>query len=180
MDAEEFRKYGHEVVDWIAEYLANVREFPVLPDVKPGQLTAALPRSGPEQGEGMDRILDDFESRIVPSLTHWNHPRFMAYFAVSASGPGILGEMLTAALNVNGMVWKSCPAVVELEQVTLGWLRGWMGLPERFSGVIYDTASISSMHAIAAAREMADPDARLRGTRPGLRNVYVGTFPFLH
>ncbi len=168
MDAEEFRKYGHEVVDWIAAYLANVREFPVLPDVKPGQLTAALPRSGPEQGEGMDRILDDFQSLIVPALTHWNHPRFMAYFAVSASGPGILGEMLTAALNVNGMLWKSCPAVVELEQVTLGWLRDWIGLPDRFSGVIYDTASVSSMHAIAAAREMADPEARLCGTAPGL------------
>lgn len=168
MNAEEFRKYGHEVVDWIADYLATVRDFPVLPRVEPGELTAALPPSGPETGEPMDRILDDFRTQILPAVTHWNHPRFMAYFAVSASGPGILGEMLTAALNANGMVWKSCPAVVELEQVALGWLREWMGLPENFTGFIYDTASVSSMHAIAAAREMADPDARIRGSRGDL------------
>ena len=163
MDAEEFRKHGHEVVDWIADYLANVRRYAVLPSVKPGQLTSGLPACGPENGEPMEQILEDFRELIVPAVTHWNHPRFMAFFSVSASGPGILGEMLTAALNVNGMVWKSCPAVVELEQVTLGWLRDWMGLPESFAGFIYDTASISSMHAIAAAREMADPEARVHG-----------------
>jgi aromatic-L-amino-acid decarboxylase len=166
--SEEFRKYGHEVVDWIADYLANVGDYPVLPAVKPGQLTAALPAAGPETGEPMERILDDFRTTIIPAVTHWNHPRFMAYFSVSASGPGILGEMLSAALNVNGMVWKSCPAVVELEQVTLAWLRDWMGLPGSFFGCIYDTASTSSMHAVAAAREMADPDARIRGGRGGL------------
>jgi len=164
VDAEEFRKYGHEVVDWIAEYLAGVHEYPVLPSVKPGQLTSELPASGPETGEPMKQILEDFRELIIPSVTHWNHPRFMAYFSTSASGPGILGEMLTAALNVNGMVWKSCPAVVELEQVTLGWLRDWMGLPQSFDGFIYDTASTSSMHAIAAAREFADPDARVHGS----------------
>jgi aromatic-L-amino-acid decarboxylase len=173
VDAEEFRKYGHEVVDWIAGYLGNVRDYPVLPEVKPGQLTSALPPSGPETGESMERLLEDFRTTIVPALTHWNHPRFMAYFSVSASGPGILGEMLTAALNVNGMVWKSCPAVVELEQVTLGWLREWMGLPEDFAGFIYDTASISSMHAIAAAREMADPEVRVHGAGADTRGALV-------
>jgi aromatic-L-amino-acid decarboxylase len=165
VNSEEFRRHGHEVVDWIADYLANVGDYPVLPDVKPGQLTAALPATGPETGEPMEQILDDFRTTIIPAVTHWNHPRFMAYFSVSASGPGILGEMLSAALNVNGMVWKSCPAVVELEQVTLAWLRDWMGLPENFFGCIYDTASVSSMHAIAAAREMVDPDARVHGGR---------------
>lgn len=173
MDAEELRKYGHQVVDWIADYLANVRDYPVLPEVKPGQLTSQLPPSGPETGEPMDRLLDDFRTTIVPAVTHWNHPRFMAYFSVSASGPGILGEMLAAALNVNGMVWKSCPAVVELEQVTLAWLRQWMGLPEDFVGFIYDTASISSMHAIAAAREMADPGVRVHGTGADTRGPLV-------
>jgi aromatic-L-amino-acid decarboxylase len=111
----------------------------------------------------MDAILEDFQHSIVPALTHWNHPRFFAYFAVSASHPGILGEMLAAGLNVNGMLWKSCPALTELEQVTLGWLRQWIGLPEEFFGIIYDTASISTLHAIAAAREMADPETRTRG-----------------
>ncbi len=168
MDAEEFRQYGHEVVDWIAEYLGNVRDYPVLPKVKPGDLTAQLPAAGPEQGEPMDRLLEDFRTQIVPAITHWNHPRFMAYFSVSGSPPGILGEMLIAALNMNGMVWKSSPAVVELEQVTLGWLRDWMGLPRTFTGFIYDTASTSTMHAIAAARELADPGARVHGASNGL------------
>ena len=172
MQAEEFRKYGHEAVDWIADYLANVRDYPVLPDVKPGGLTSGLPASGPEAGEPMDRILDDFRSLIVPAMTHWNHPRFLAYFANSSSGPGILGELLAAALNGNGMVWKSCPAVVELEQVTLGWMREWMGLPDNFTGFIYDTASVSSIHAIAAARELICPDARVHGT-PGDLVIYT-------
>ena len=160
-------------MDWIAGYLEHARDYPVLPALKPGELTSQLPSSGPETGEPMDKLLEDFGSVIVPAMTHWNHPRFMAYFSTSASGPGILGEMLSAALNVNGMVWKSCPAVVELEQVTLAWLREWMGLPEEFVGFIYDTASVSSMHAIAAAREMADPDARVHGTGAGTRGMLV-------
>ena len=163
MTNEEFRRYGHQVVDWMADYLENIRDYPVLPTMQPGDLVDRLPSEAPERGETMDVILEDFEHSIVPALTHWNHPRFLAYFAISASQPGILGEMLTAALNVNGMLWKSCPAVTELEQVTLGWLRQWMGLPQEFFGIIYDTASISSMHAIAAAREMADPETRTRG-----------------
>jgi aromatic-L-amino-acid decarboxylase len=160
---EEFRRYGHEVVDWMADYLENIRTYPVLPDMKPGDLLDRLPASAPEHGEPMDAILEDFERSIVPALTHWNHPRFLAYFAISASPPGILGEMLAAALNANGMLWRTCPALTELEQVTLGWLRQWMGLGPEFFGVIYDTASTATMHAIAAAREMADPESRARG-----------------
>ena len=163
MTNEEFRRYGHQVVDWMADYLENIRDYPVLPAMQPGDLVDRLPAEAPERGESMDTILEDFEQSIVPALTHWNHPRFLAYFAISGSPPGILGEMLTAALNVNGMLWKSCPALTELEQVTLSWLRQWMGLPREFFGIIYDTASISSMHAIAAAREMADPEVRTRG-----------------
>lgn len=163
MNNEEFRSYGHRVVDWMADYLENIRDYPVLPAMQPGDLMDRLPASAPEHGEPMDAILQDFERQIVPALTHWNHPRFLAYFAISGSPPGILAEMLTATLNVNGMLWKSSPAVTELEQVTLGWLRQWMGLPQEFFGIIYDTASISSMHAIAAAREMADPEVRTRG-----------------
>jgi aromatic-L-amino-acid decarboxylase len=168
MTPKEFRQYGHQTVDWIADFLASPERYPVLARVRPGELTAALPASGPEQGEPMERILEDFRNLVVPAITHWNHPGFLAYFANSSPGPGILGEMLAAALNPNGMVWLSAPAVVELEQVVLGWLREWMGLPADWFGLIYDTASVSSMHAIAAAREVADPESRTRGTARGL------------
>jgi len=163
MPHEEFRRFGHELVDWMADYLAHVRDHPVLPKVHPGELTDRLPPSAPEEGEPMEAILRDFRELIVPGMTHWNHPRFLGYFAVSGSGPGILGEMLAATLNVNHMVWKTSPAATELEQVTLGWLRQWLGLPEEFFGVIYDTASTSTLHAVAAAREAIAPEARLQG-----------------
>ncbi|MEO8127556.1 MAG: pyridoxal-dependent decarboxylase [Bryobacteraceae bacterium] len=174
MSPDEFRRAGHEVVDWIADYLAGIRDYPVVSQVQPGELTQLLPTSAPLQGESIDDILTDFRSLVIPAVTHWNHPRFHAYFSVSASAPGILAEMLTAALNVNGMVWKSCPAATELEQVTLGWLREWLGLPEEFFGIIHDTASISTMHAIAAARELVDPEARTRGSLPNL-TVYTSS-----
>lgn len=168
MSPEEFRQKGHEVVDWIADYLAHPDRYPVLPDTQPGHLADALPPCGPNAGESMDAILQDFRNLIAPAMTHWNHPGFMAFFANSAPGPGILGETLCAALNGNGMLWKTSPAVTELEQVTLSWLRQWMGLPEQFFGIIYDTASTSSMHAIAAAREMADPEIRFQGASTDL------------
>jgi aromatic-L-amino-acid decarboxylase len=168
MTPEEFRRYGHQAIDWVADYLAHPERYPVLARVTPGQLTDALPARGPEQGEPMETILADFERLIVPAITHWNHPGFMAYFAISGSPPGILGELLSAALNVNGMLWKTSPAVTELEQVTLRWLRQWTGLPDDWFGLTYDTASVSSMHAIAAAREAADPESRTRGAAPGL------------
>ena len=101
----------------------------------------------------MDKILNDIDKVIMPGMTHWNHPDFFAYFAITGSGPGILGELLSAALNVNGMIWKSCPSATELEQVTLDWLRQMVGLPKSFWGIIYDTASVSTLHGIAAARE---------------------------
>jgi aromatic-L-amino-acid decarboxylase len=168
LSPEEFRKFAHEAVDWMADYLAHADRYPVLPHVQPGELIDALPRGGPERGEPMSAILEDFRRKVVPAATHWNHPGFMAYFAISASGPGILGEMLAAALNMNGMLWKTSPAVVELEQVTLEWLRRWMGLPDGLFGIIFDTASTSSMHAIAAAREMAAPEVRTDGAGAGL------------
>jgi aromatic-L-amino-acid decarboxylase len=168
MTPEEFRRYGYQTVDWIAGYLANPEQYPVFPSVEPGQLTDALPAKGPEQGEPTEALLADFERLILPAVTHWNHPGFMAYFANSAPPPGILAEMLIAALNLNGMLWKSAPAATELEQVTLGWLRDWYGLPADWFGITYDTASISTLHAIAAAREAADPDARTLGASRGL------------
>ena len=168
MSPDEFRAAAHQAVDWIADYLRDIRDFPVLPDVQPGDLIDRLPAAGPEQGESMDAILADFRKLIVPGITHWNHPRFFAYFSISASGPGILGEMLAAALNVNHMLWKTSPAATELEQVTLGWLRQWLGLPDDFFGIIHDTASIGSLHAILAARELAAPEVRLTGEHPPL------------
>jgi aromatic-L-amino-acid decarboxylase len=168
MSPEEFRAEAHKVVDWMADYLRDVRKYPVLPQVEPGALIDALPPSGPESGEPMDAILQDFEKLIVPGLTHWNHPKFHSYFSISASGPGILGEMLAATLNVQHMLWKASPSATELEQVTLGWLRQWWGLADEYFGIIHDTASTASMHAILAARELAAPETRLSGQHPRL------------
>ena len=163
MSPEEFRATAHEVVDWMADYLRDIRDYPVLPNVQPGDLIDHLPPQGPEHGEPMPKILEDFRNLIVPGLTHWNHPRFHGYFSISASGPGILGEMLAATMNIQHMLWKASPAATELEQVTLGWLRQWWGLADDFFGIIHDTASTSSMHAILAARELASPETRLTG-----------------
>jgi aromatic-L-amino-acid/L-tryptophan decarboxylase len=153
MPPDEFRRYGRQIVDWIAEYLEHPDRQAVLSQVQPGEILAALPASPPDAPESMDRILDDFERIIVPGITHWNNPMFLAYFAITASGPGIFGEMLAAALNANAMLWRTSPAATELEMRVLDWLRMLIGLPEGFEGVIYDTASMSSLVAIAAARE---------------------------
>jgi len=163
MDPEAFRREAHRVADWIADYLADPGRFPVLSRARPGDIRRALPRDAPEHGESFDAIFADFERTILPGITHWNHPGFFAYFAITGSGPGILGEFLSAALNVQAMLWRTSPAATELEDVTLAWLRRLMGLPEEFSGVIYDTASVSSLHALAAARELAVPDVRSMG-----------------
>ncbi|MBL8212346.1 MAG: amino acid decarboxylase [Bryobacterales bacterium] len=167
MSPEAFRAAGHRVVDWIADYLADPRRYPIQPDRKPGELIDALPSHAPEQGEPIEAILRDFESLIVPASTLWNHPQFYSFFSVSSSGPGILAEALIAALNMNGMLWKSSPAVTELEQVTLNWLREWLGLPESNFGIIHDTASNSTLHAILAARHAAQPAQRAEGAQPG-------------
>jgi aromatic-L-amino-acid decarboxylase len=143
--------------------MCEIRSYPVLAPVKPGALTQKLPASAPERGEPMERILADFCGQVIPAVTHWNHPGFHAFFSVSGAPPGILAEFLTAALNINEMLWKSCPAATELEQVTLDWLRQWLGMPPGWFGIIYDTASTSTMHAIVGAREkaLAERGARL-------------------
>src|SRR4029450_5357468 len=136
---------------------------PVLPRVVPGQLRDALPTTAPERGESFQEIFADFERLIVPALTHCTHPGFFAYFATTGSAPGVLAEFLAAALNQQAMLWRTSPAATELEEVSLGWLRELIGLPPAFEGVIYDTASVSTLHALATAREGAVPDARQRG-----------------
>lgn len=163
MDTETFRVQGHRIIDWIADFLAHIEKFPVLARVKPGDITRRLPGHAPLQSEDFDTIFDDFEKLLLPGVTHWNHPGFFAYFPSSSSGPGILAELLSAALNSQAMLWRTGPAATELEEVALGWLRDLMGLPASFEGVIYDTASISSLHALAAARHAALPSVRQLG-----------------
>jgi len=161
MNAEDFRRYGHQIVDWIAEYLSHPERYPVLSLNQPGDVKSALPSSAPERGESFEAMLADLDRVIVPGVTHWNNPAFFAYFPSSGSGPGVLGELLAAAFNVNAMLWRTSPSATELEEVTLDWLRQMIGLSNDFEGVIYDTASISTLCAIAAARE-AVPDLRVR------------------
>ena len=177
MSAADFRRFGHEVIDWVGDYLEKIEQRPVLSQVEPGDLVAGLPSAAPQTGEAMEAILADVDRLIAPALTHWNHPSFFAYFATSASTPGIFGELLTAAFDVKGMLWRTSPAAIELEEVALSWLRQMMGLDAGLDGIIYDTASVSSMHAIAAARESLDLRIREegmsgRGDLPLLR-VYV-------
>ena len=136
--------------------------------IKPGELVDSLPGAAPDAGEPFEAILADFDEFIMPAVTLWNHPGFMAYFGTTGSTPAIIAEMLAATLNTNGIHWNTSPAVSELEQVTLNWLRQWLRLPKEFFGEIFDTASVSSLHAIAAAREMADPEARENGSRPDM------------
>jgi aromatic-L-amino-acid decarboxylase len=153
MPPNDFKKFGYELVDWIAEYLTNIEKFPVVPNIKPGEIKSKLPKSPPLASEGFNKIFSDVDNIILPGVTHWNHPNFMAYFNSTSSGPGILADLLSAALNTNGMLWKTSPSTTELEKVTVDWMRQMLGLPDSFWGIIYDTASVSSMHAIAAARE---------------------------
>ena len=163
MDDEAFRREAHKLTDWIADYLADPGRYPVLSKVRPGEIRDALPDSAPDRGESFDAIFSDFERVILPGITHWNHPGFFAYFAITASAPGVLAEFLSAALNVQAMLWRTSPSATELEEVVLGWLRKLLGLPDAFEGVIYDTASISTLHALAAARELTVSDIRTRG-----------------
>jgi aromatic-L-amino-acid decarboxylase len=172
MSPEEFRQAAYRHADWIAGYMERVRDYPVLPAVQPGDVAAKLPSAAPEQGEPIEGIFADFQAQIVPALTHWNHPHFHAWFSNSSTPPSVLAEFLIAALNVNVMLWKSSPAATELEQVTLSWLRQWLRLDAEWFGIIYDTASISVMQAIAAAREWIAPECRIKGMQAGL-TLYV-------
>ena len=177
MKEADFRRFGHELIDWIADYFENIDQRPVLPDMQPGDLKAQRPPAPPEHGEPMENIIADLDRLIAPAVTHWSHPSFFAYFATSTSGPGILGELLSAAFDNKSMLWRTSPASTELEEVTLDWLRQMMGLDPGMLGIIYDTASVSSMHAIAAAREGAEQRIREEGMsgRPDLPllRVYV-------
>jgi aromatic-L-amino-acid/L-tryptophan decarboxylase len=161
--AEEFRKQLHELADWIADYREHVAERQIAPNDKPGAILAQLDRTAPETAAPLDEIFADIKRVIVPGVAHWAHPQFMSYFGCTTTSPGILAEMITGALNVNAMTWRTSPAATELETLVLDWLRQWLGLPNEFEGVVYDTASISTMHALAAAREQAASNTRKFG-----------------
>lgn len=153
MDNEAFRKSAHELVDWMADYLGNVEDYPVLPDVAPGDIIKQIPVSPPENSEGFDDIFKDFKEKIIPGMTHWESPNFMAYFPGNKSNPSILAEMLTATLGAQCMQWLTSPAAAELEEQMMNWLKQMLALPDSFTGVIQDTASTATLCAILTARE---------------------------
>ena len=181
MTPEEFRRHGHAVVDWIADYYTRIESYPVLSRVEPGQVRAGLPSHPPAQGEPFAAILDDIEKLILPGITHWQSPNFFAYFPANASGPAILGDLLSSGLGVQGMLWATSPACTELETHVLDWLVRMLGLPEGFlstsagGGVIQDTASSASLCALLAARERATDFASNRRGCDGKLVAYTST-----
>lgn len=172
MSRQEFEQAAGRLVAWVADYLQNSQKYPVLHRTQPGAILEALGPDCPEEGTPMQRLLDEFEQTLVPGLTHWNHPRFFAYFSISASAPGVLADFLAAALNQQAMLWRTSPASTETEQATLNWLRQLMGLATEFEGVIYDTASVSTLHALACARDEKVPDFRFKGLHGPALTVY--------
>jgi aromatic-L-amino-acid decarboxylase len=161
--ADVFRQHLHRLADWIADYREQIAARPIAPNVKPGEILAQLDAVPPESAVSLEEIFGDIERVIVPGVAHWAHPQFMSYFGCTTTSPGILAEMITAALNVNAMTWRTSPAATELETLVLDWLRQWLGLPNEFAGVVYDTASVSTMHALAVAREEASTSVRTLG-----------------
>ena len=181
MTPDEFRRHGRAVIDWIADYMERVESFPVLAQVKPGEIRAALPATAPEQGEAFETILADMERIVLPGITHWQSPNFFAFFPANASGPGILGELLSAGLGVQGMLWATSPACTEVETHVLDWLVAMLDLPPKFlststgGGVIQDSASSAALCALLAARERATNfSSNQRGT-DGKLVIYTST-----
>jgi aromatic-L-amino-acid decarboxylase len=162
-DSEIFRKQLHQLADWIVDFREGLGKIRVAPNAKSGAIRAALPAQPPENGEDFDKILGDIDRLIVPGMVHWSHPMFLGYFGWTQTEPGILGEIATVPLNVNAMTWRTSPAATELETLVVDWLRQWMRLPDQFGGVVYDTASVGIMHALAVAREEAAPSTRKLG-----------------
>src|SRR5437868_8161880 len=160
---EEFREQLHRLADWVADYRANLEQLRVAPNALPGSIQRALPSEPPNTAESFEKILADIDRIIVPGMVHWGHPNFLAYFGWTVTGPSILGEIITAPLNVNAMTWRTSPAATELETVVINWLRQWLDLPAEFGGVVYDTASVGVMHALAVAREQVAPLTRKLG-----------------
>lgn len=173
LEPEVFRRAGRALVDWVADYLAHAAGRPVLPAVQPGELLDKLAEDPPWTGTPADELLGEFERTILPHTVPWNHPGFMAYFAAGGSSPGVLGETLAAALNNVGLLWRSSPALAELEERTLQWLARLLGLPNSWFGTMHDTASTASLHAVIAARERAASAARAAGAELDLNRIVI-------
>ena len=166
MDPEQFRRSAHTLVDWIADYFAELEDYPVTPGVQPGETRARLPAEAPAEGEDFARIFADFQELIVPGMVHWQHPGFMAYFPANGTPPSLLGELLANAVGAQCMSWSTSPAATELEERVTDWLRRLVGLPDGFVGVLHETASVATLVALVAARER---HSELRGNRRGMR-----------
>jgi len=163
MNPEEFRRFGHQVVDWIADYRAGAAKHPVMSHVEPGAIRAQLPSSPPEAPEGFDKVLEDVERVVLPGLSHWQHPRFFGYFPSNGDLSSVLGDYLSTGLGVLGLSWQSSPALTEIEEVTTDWVRQMIGLSDTWSGVIQDTASSCTLVALICAREKATGYSLVRG-----------------
>ncbi|HEX7226232.1 MAG TPA: pyridoxal-dependent decarboxylase, partial [Candidatus Binatia bacterium] len=163
MPPAEFREALHRVAEWVADYRESIEELRISPDIAPGEISARLPQAAPERAVSFNDIFRDFEKLIIPGVVHWGHPAFFGYFGSTTTSAGILGEMLMGALNVSAMTWRTSPSATELETLVLDWLRQMLGLPADYTGVVYDTASVAVMHALAAAREDLGFDIRARG-----------------
>lgn len=169
MDKEHFKKLGYEFIDWVADYMMEVEKYPVLSQVKPGDIKARIPSEAPSEAEPMDKIFTDFKEVIMPGITHWQHPNWYAYFPANNSPPSVLAELLTAGLGAQCMIWQTSPAAAELEEVVMEWLRKMLGLPDGMSGCIQDTASTATLVALLTARERAtNYEANLRGLKKPL------------
>src|SRR6476661_5819729 len=182
MSPEEFRRQGHAAIDWIADYWASLDDLPVRAQVAPGEVAALMPASAPEQGEPFDALLADLDRVVVPGLTHWQHPRFFAYFPANSSPAAILGDLLSSGIGAQGMIWATSPAVTEVEQVVLDWFAKALGLPEAFrsdgpgGGVIQDTASTATFTALLSALHRASGgEARVSGVGDAGWRVYGST-----
>ncbi|CAA6803895.1 MAG: Aromatic-L-amino-acid decarboxylase (EC [uncultured Aureispira sp.] len=176
MNSKEFRQYAHQMVDWMADYFEQIEDYPVKAQVEPKEIYNQLPEQAPLKGEEMSVIFKDFQDIILPGITHWQHPSFFAYFPANTSFPSILGEMLTATLGTQCMIWDTSPAAAELEERVMNWLRDLMGIPSFFDGVIQDTASTATLTAILSAREKATNfDSNQNGITQNNFRVYCST-----
>lgn len=160
---EEMRAELHRAAEWIADYRATIEQRAIVPAVRPGDIASQFASEAPSKGASIEQIMIELDALIMPGIVHWGHPAFLGYFGSTSNGPALLGEMIAAALNVSAMTWRTSPAATELEGVVLAWIREMIGLPDAFMGIVYDTASVALMHALAAAREAAGSDIRTRG-----------------
>jgi aromatic-L-amino-acid/L-tryptophan decarboxylase len=157
------RRSLHEAADWVADYRQTIEQRRIVPDVKPGEIASALPAAVPESPVAMTTIMRELDALVMPGIVHWGHPAFLGYFGSTSNGPAVIGELIAAALNVSAMTWQTSPAATELETVVLRWIGQMVGLPASFTGIVYDTASIALLHALAAARECCAADVRQAG-----------------